>query len=327
MIRFLRGRERPAAGRRGPYRLAPIAAIALIAAATTPCGRLGAQPFVKDLNSLGTAVLFGTPSREQSGFNYLQTGALTNSPSGAVLAVEAGTVLFVKRASSFEMQRFGGAGEFVALAHDDGFVSLYTGKTLIVARMPSSGRIGASDSVGRVSAEGRGELAQYIVRLYDGSSGVWINPALFAGALDDKIPPKIEQIALQGSGGLFFAEGGGAARRSAKSAVQKIPQGEYALAVSVSDASSGKNPVSGVFRMKVLFNGTVAFDKKFDAARAAEGGLSFLGLDVPSANCLDREGRIVLGRQFIPRGQNTLDLTVFDFAGNSARYVWSFATE
>ena len=327
MTRFSWGREGPAAGRRGPPRSVLIAAIVLLAAATAPRERAVAQPLVKGLSALGTAVLFGTPAQEQSGFGYLQTGALSYSPSGAVSAVEAGAVLFVQRASSFRTQRFGGAKEFVALAHDDGFVSLYSGKTFVAAKTPPSGRVSASDSVGWVSAEGRDEKAQYVVRLYDGSSGVWINPELFAGTLDDKIPPKIEQIALQGSGGLYFAEGGGGARRQAKSAAQKIPQGEYALSVSVSDAANGKSPVSGVFRLKALFNGTVALDKKFDAARAVEGGLSFIGLDAPSANCLDREGRIVLGRQFIPRGQNTLDLTVFDFAGNSARYVWSFATE
>jgi len=287
----------------------------------------GAQPSLKGLGVSGTAILFGTPSWSQDGFSYLQTGALANSPSGAVPAVEAGTVLFTRRASVFGTQRFGGAKEFTALAHDDGFVSIYSGSGFTAAKAPPSGRINANDSVGMTMAEERDGGARYIVRLYDGSSGVWINPALFADSILDKASPKIEQIALQGSGGLYFAVNGSAPRKSAKNAIQKIPQGEYALSAAVTDAPNGNSPVSGLLRLKVLLNGTVALDKKFDAARAAESGLSFLGLDAPSANCLDREGRIVLGRQFIPRGQNTLDVTIFDFAGNSARYVWSFATE
>ena len=296
-------------------------------AAIKPLPMAGAQPSLKGLGVSGTAILFGTPSWNQDGFSYLQTGALANSPSGAVPAVEAGTVLFTRRASVFGTQRFGGAKEFTALAHDDGIVSIYSGNTFMAAKSPPSGRMNANDSVGRIEAEERDGGARYTVRLYDGSSGVWINPALFADSILDKASPKIEQIALQGSGGQYFAVNGSAPRKIAKSAIQKIPQGEYALSAAVTDAPNGNSPVSGVFRLKVLLNGTVALDKKFDAARAAESGLSFLGLDAPSANCLDREGRIVLGRQFIPRGQNTLDVTIFDFAGNSARYVWSFATE
>lgn len=304
-----------------------LAAFALLAAIIDPHAAAGAQPSLTGFSSYGTAILFGFPSWDKEGFSYLQTGALVSSPTGAVPTVEAGTVLFVQRASAFGGKRFGGAKEFVALAHDDGFVSLYSGETFAAGKTPPTGKVGAAESVGRVAAEGRDGQSQYVVQLYDGSSGVWINPALFSGTIADKASPKIEQIALQGSGGLYFAENGVAARKSAKSAVQKIPQGEYSLSVSVSDTSSGKSPISGVFRLKLLFNGTVALDKKFDAARATEGGLSFIGLDAPSSSCLDGEGRIVLGRQFIPRGKNALDLTVFDFAGNSARYVWSFTTE
>jgi hypothetical protein len=298
-----------------------------ISAAIAPQGEAGAQPSLKAIDLSGAAILFGYPSLDRGGFNYLQMGAAVDSPSGSVPAVESGTVLFVQRASAFGARRFGGIKEAVALAHDDGFVSVYSGDTFIAAKPASTGKISASESVGRVAADGRDGQAQYTVRLYDGSSEVWINPALFTGAIDDKAPPRIEQIALQGSGGLYYAENGGAPRKSAKDSAQKIPQGEYVLSVSASDAPAGKGSMSGVFRLKLLFNGTVAIDKKFDAARAVEGGLSFLGLDAPSASCLDREGRIVLGRQFIPRGKNTLDLTVFDFAGNSARYAWSFTTE
>lgn len=304
-----------------------LAAFALLAAIIDPQAAVGAQPSLTGFSSYGTAILFGYPSWDKEGFSYLQTGAVATSPSGAVPAVEAGSVLFVRRASAFGGKRFGGEKEFIALAHDDGFMSIYSGDTFIAGKTPPTGKVGAAESVGRVAAEGRGGQSPYVVQMYDGSSGVWINPALFSGTVPDKAPPKIEQIALQGSGGRYFAENGAAARKTAKSVVQKIPQGEYSLSVSVSDTSSGKSPVSGVFRLKLLFNGAVALDKKFDAARAAEGGLSFIGLDAPSSNCLDGEGRIVLGRQFIPRGKNTFDLTVFDFAGNSARYVWSFATE
>lgn len=327
MIHSPWGRAGQAVNPCGSQRLALFTLLSLFAAASAPFAGVGAQPALRSLSFPGTAILFGTPSWNQNGFSYLETGVLASSPDGAVPAGEAGTLLFVQRDSVFGPQRFGGAKEFVALAHDDGFVSLYSGDTFIAAATPPSGRVNANDSIGRVEAEGRGGEAHYAVRLYDGSSEVWINPALFAGTIQDKAPPRIEQIALQGTGGLYFAETGGSARKSAKNAIQKIPQGEYALSASVSDAANGTSPVSGVFRLKILFNGIVALDKKFDAARAVDGGLSFLGLDAPSANCLDREGRIVLGRQFIPRGQNTLDMTVFDFVGNSARYVWSFATE
>ena len=327
MIHQPRGRARPDARSGGSLRFSLVALLLLISGTIAPHGNAGAQPSLKDIGAPGAAILFGNPSLERGGFNYLQIGAQVPSPGGAVPAAESGTVLFVQRASAFGSRQFGGAKEVVALAHDDGFVSVYSGAAFIAARLASTGKMNAYDSVGRVAADGRDGQAQYTIRLYDGSSAVWINPALFAGAIDDKLPPRIEQIALQGSGGIFYAENGGMPRKSAKESAQKIPQGEYVLSVSASDGPAGKGSISGVFRLKLLFNGTVAIDKKFDAARAAEGGLSFLGLEAPSANCLDREGRIVLGRQFIPRGKNTLDLTVFDFAGNSARYAWSFTTE
>jgi hypothetical protein len=327
MMRLAWKMVKPRAGNGGLPRFILAAALLLVEASIAPRGAVQAQPSLKGMSASVAAILFGNPSVDRDGFSYLQTGALVSSQNGSVPAVESGTVLFVRRASAFGARRFGGLKEFAALAHDDGFVSVYSGGTFNALKPPSAGKISASSAVGGIAAEGRDGKAQYTVRLYDSSAGVWINPALFAGMIEDRVAPKIEQVALQGSGGLFFAENGGNARKSAKNTVQKIPQGEYVISVSASDAAAGKGPISGVFRLKLLFNGAVALDKKFDAARAAERGLSFIGLEAPSTNCLDRDGRIVLGRQFIPRGKNTLELTVFDFAGNSARYAWSFTTE
>lgn len=309
-------------------RLAYVMTVAIVLSAIAPYVGAETRPSLMSLGSPGMAISFGVPSGGDSNFHYLQTGALVRSPSGAVPTIETGTVLFVKRASVFGNQRFGGASEFVAIAHDDGFISLYSGTSFSADPALTSGKVKKFDSVGRVTLERRDNGSLYLLRLYDSSSGIWINPALFADSIEDKAPPKIEQMTLEGSGGLYHAmNSDGAARKTAQKSGQKIPQGEYALSVSVRDTPNPKGSVSGVFRLKVLFNGKLVLDKKFDAARAEPTGLSFIGLVAPSSTCLDRGGGIVLGRQFIPRGQNTLELTAFDFVGNSARYLWSFMTE
>jgi hypothetical protein len=99
------------------------------------------------------------------------------------------------------------------------------------------------------------------------------------------------------------------------------------LGALVSDPSGLKGSVSGIFRLKAVLNGNVVADRKFDSARSTQKGLAFLDLDAPSSMIVDDEGRLLLGSQFIPRGQNTLEFTIFDYNGNSSSFTWKFVTD
>ncbi|MFA6366157.1 MAG: hypothetical protein WCX13_03095, partial [Candidatus Hydrogenedentales bacterium] len=136
----------------------------------------------------------------------------------------------------------------------------------------------------------------------------------------DKAAPRIEEIVLMGKDRTIVAE-------NPRKGAQGVPQGNYTLAVSVTDPAYAKGSISGVFRLKAVFDGKVIADRKLDSARVTADGLAFLDLEAPSSRLTDEQGRLLLGRQFIPRGMHSLEFSVYDYAGNSSSFNWKFSAE
>ena len=139
------------------------------------------------------------------------------------------------------------------------------------------------DLIGSVVGTPGSQKASYMLRVYDGTSGLWVNPAFFIQGLDDRAAPKIMQIALSGQGKTYIAD-------NQKNTAIVIPQGDYTLAIGAFDPSYDSGSVSGVFRLKAVFNGQVVADRKLDSARITERGLAFLELEAPSSSIIDRRG-------------------------------------
>lgn len=262
---------------------------------------------------------FGMPALEGSQGNYLETGVVLFSQNRSVAAAGNGTILFMQSKPLLRGGLPQAAGNFLTLAHRDGFVSQYSGRTFSPS-LAGKMNLVKGDLIGSVVGTPGSQKASYMLRVYDGTSGLWVNPAFFIQGLDDRAAPKIMQIALSGQGKTYIAD-------NQKNTAIVIPQGDYTLAIGAFDPSYDSGSVSGVFRLKAVFNGQVVADRKLDSARITERGLAFLELEAPSSSIIDGEGRLLVGKQFVPNGKHTLEIFVYDYVGNVSGFMWKFTAE
>lgn len=252
-----------------------------------------------------------------AGGSYLDTGAWLYGIGANIPAAGEGEVLFVQTSSALRGGMPQPAGNFLAIAHRDGFVSVYSAQGFLPPSGQRATLIAKGDFAGSVSGVHGLENAHYRLRVYDGTSKLWANPALFIQGLDDTASPKIRQIALLGGDQIFIAE-------NKKNAMQELPQADYLICASIIDTAFRKESISGLFRIKVVLDGRVVADRKLDSARVTEHGLGFLDVDAPSSNAMDDQGRLLLGKQFLPSGKHSLELYAYDFSGNEASFTWKF---
>ena len=267
-------------------------------------------------------VNFGRPSSPAGGIPlplYLRTDATLSVTGSSVTAAGQGIALFLQKEDRLAGGFPSELHDFIALAHGNGFVSIYSAKDFL-PEPASETMVAKGDIVGRIGVAGEDFDQDYSLRVFDGSSRLWVNPAFFLHGFQDRAAPKIEEITLLGEGRSYTAE-------NRKNFTQTIRQGEYALAVRVIDPPYARGSVSGTYRFKALLDGKVFVDRKFDSARITDKGLAFLGLGAPSSTIVDSEGRIILDGQFIPSGQHSLEFSAYDYAGNASSFTWKFQVE
>ena len=318
----------------------PIAAalLAVLLALSCPVSVLFAQDMPISAAASRTSVAFGSPVlladmagvagvaggagfSASAGAKYLETGALLFVPEGAVPADGEGVVLFIQRTPVFAGSPPPATGDFIALAHKDGFVSVFSGKRFIPDGTGKTA-VSRNEIVGSVLGEPGSQAASYILQVYDGAGGLWVNPAFFVPGIDDRTAPRVEQLALIGPGKWEVSMESGK-----KGAVGRLPQGKYRLAARLFDPETKLSSRSGLYSFKVILDGQVVLDRKLDSARSTNNGLAFLGLGSPSSSLIDAQGRLVLGEHFIPRGSHTLEFFAGDFSGNVASLVWKLIVD
>lgn len=266
---------------------------------------------------------FGEGAVEASaGARYMERGASLSIQGQTVVADGEGIVLFVQRNPLFAGDMPPAAGNFIALAHRDGFVSIFSGKQFVSADSKGRNKIGRGEVIGSVIGTPGSQTASYVLQVYDGAGGLWVNPAFFIPGIEDRAAPKIEQLVLvdQSKKELSIEPG-------KKGTVSRIAQGKYSLAVHVFDPETRIISKSGIFSFKAILDGQVILDRKLDSARSTNKGLAFLGMNSPSSSLIDSEGRILLGENFIPRGAHSLEFFVSDFAGNVSSLKWKFTSD
>jgi len=273
------------------------------------------------VNGSGITVDFGTPlDTAWQGDLYLQSGARMQARNLEVAATAGGTILFYQGEALLANPHPRSEDNLVALAHEDGFVTLYSSPTLIPKDFRTSKNVTKGAILGTISAVKDSGSASYYLRIADGKSGLLVNPALFATTLIDRAAPKVEEVYLMGNSSRIKAEPG-------RRVLQRFPQGDYRLAIKVSDPSYAAGVVSGLFRIKAVLDGQVVADRKLDSAKSMDEGLGFLGLDAPSSQIVDRDMRLLLGSRFLPRGNHSLELTAYDFNNNAGTLIWNFVVE
>ncbi|PKL06007.1 MAG: hypothetical protein CVV53_06535 [Spirochaetae bacterium HGW-Spirochaetae-9] len=293
-----------------------------LALGVTSLFSLRAQSATLNFAGIDPEVNFGRPSNNKSDIwspLYLRTDATLTASGRNVTSAGQGVPLFVQKEGSLAGSFPSGLAGFAAVAHNDGFVSIYAAKDFR-PELTADTEVAKGDIVGRTGTADKDFEPIYHLRVFDGASRLWVNPAFFLQEFQDRAAPKIEEIALLGEARSYTAE-------NRKNFTQQIRQGDYRLAVKVMDPPYSKGSVSGVFRFKVVLDGNLIADRKFDSAGIADKGLVFLGLAAPSSSIVDDGGRFVLGGQFIPRGLHSLEFSAYDYAGNSSSFTWKFMAQ
>jgi len=289
-----------------------LAFLSTLQAQNTALGFAGIDPEVR----------FGRPSSPGNGLPsslYLRTDATLSVTGNSVSAAGQGVSLFIQKEAILAGGLPAGMDDFAAIAHGDGFVSIYSAKEFWPDLSPET-QVAKGDIVGRIGQTGGDDDQVYNLRVFDGASRLWVNPAYFLQDFQDRVAPKIEEIALLGEGRSYTAE-------NRRNFTQAIRQGDYTLAVKVTDPPYSRGSVSGIFRFKAILDGKVVTDRKFDSARITDKGLAFLGLEAPSSAIVDDGGRLLLSGQFIPRGLHSLEFSAYDYAGNASSFTWKFSAQ
>jgi len=281
-------------------------------------------------SALRTSVTFGSPVfmadggdtfSTSAGTRYLDKGATLSIPGQNVRADGEGLVLFIKRESHFAGDMPSAAGNFIALAHMDGFISVFSGKHFIPDSTGKT-RIGRDEVIGTVIGDPGTDTVSYIFQVYDGAGRVWVNPAFFISGLEDRTAPKIEELVFIGKNKAEFSIGS-----EKRGAAQHIAQGTYSIAARVFDPENKVMSTSGVFSFKAILDGKIILERKLDSARSTNNGLAFLGMEAPSSGLIDSKGRIILSEYFVPRGAHTLEFVAVDFSGNIANFMSRFTAD
>ncbi len=271
--------------------------------------------------SAGIIVDFGIPKRFGStGGSYLGSGAQVQSRTLDVPASGEGVLLFSQQKKLLETGFPHSGDNLIALAHGNGFVSVYSSPTLSFSEEMKKNVIARDERIGTIGAANGTSDAYFYLRIVDTRSRLLVNPALFTSTMVDRAAPRIEEVSLIRDGFQLKAE-------PARRVLQRLIQGDYRLAVRLGDPSYAGGVVSGLFRIKIVLDGQVVADRKFDSAQNADEGLGFLSLPAPSFKLADRDGRFLLGSQFLARGNHSLELTVYDFNSNAGSFTWRFIVE
>lgn len=243
---------------------------------------------------------------QAAGARYLDTSISGTFVDDQILAGRDGELLFMQKGGTSPCGLPGAAGQAVAIAHEDGFVSLYTGLSPR-PDLEKKSVLAAGDPLGSPGMAGR----RASLSIFDRAVSSWVNPVILMAGSGETARPRIDEIAVVSGKSEFLPEG-------KKSDEIRILQGNYSIAIAARDSPTRSGVLSGLSRMKIVLDGQVVEDRGFDAAVVGADGLSFLGLPAPSSGAIDRKGRYILGKRLISSGIHTLDVIVYDFSGNTA---------
>ncbi len=245
---------------------------------------------------------FGSIAEEnaaQSG-EYINLHASVDYLQGSLKDFSSGETLFIQETTPFTGWFPRTKGDFIALADTDGYIHVFCGRNLEPA------------------LEGRTD-GKFDLSIFDRGRKAWVNPAFFIKGILDTAKPQITGLALEKDGMEFDF------KDSVKSK-KTLSQGNYSLLTSIMDEKP-KQTSSGLIRIKVVLDGVSVIDNKLDLAGAGVEGLAILGYPAPSARAFGRNSRLKAGEVRLLRGDHTLELFVYDFAGNEATVSWKLRIE
>jgi len=245
---------------------------------------------------------FGSIAAENTSksHEYINLHASIDYLQGSLKDFSRGETLFIQETTLFTSWFPRTKGDFIALADTDGYIHVFCGNNL------------------KPALEGRTD-GKLDLSIFDRGRKAWVNPAFFIKGIIDTAKPQITGLALEKDGVEFDF------KDSIKSK-KTLSQGSYSLLTSIMDEKP-KQTSSGLLRIKAVLDGVSVIDNKLDLASAGMEGLALLGYPAPSARALGWNSRLKAGEVRLLRGDHTLELFVYDFAGNEATVSWKLRIE
>lgn len=291
------------------------------------CHRLKLRIFLRAAAGLlGACMTAGTafaldwpaaPEKPKAGFgsarsDYLLAQILLGGEPVELRAAEDGEILFMAAQGGVPGSLPFPLGGMVALAHEDGFSTLYSGIEPDVS--PHAAKMKKGDSLGKWNGSGTYGSVGPGFAVMDRKVQSWVNPLMLLPALESDRAPAIFDLSLARDGAVVeIAEG--------RKNTPPLGQGSYDIFVG-----SGDGNVSGFlsapFRLSMSLNGVASAERTFDAAVASGEGLAFTGSKAPSGSGIDSEGRFFLGRVFLAKGAMRIRIRAESVYGSVRETTW-----
>jgi hypothetical protein len=231
---------------------------------------------------------------------YLSLEASISSYTGSMQGISEGEIMFVQKKGRLPDWLPAAKGEITAFSSDTGFIHVFKGYSFD----PKAAKLVDSN---------------FDLSIFDRGRKAWVNPAFFLKDLFDTQAPRINALTLEKEGVEYEF-------KDARKSSGTFPQGRYALLASITDTST-KTSSSGVLRIKAVLDGMTVLDSRLDMASAGNGGLAFLGQPAPSRNALGNNAKLKAGELQLIRGEHSLEVFAYDFAGNETVLSWKLSIE
>jgi hypothetical protein len=244
------------------------------------------------------------------GFNNQGTPVLGTmlAGEGAVSATGSGELIFAGSGKEAASRLPSPLGAWSAVAHSDGFVSIYS-RYMDEGRGPRRGylELGSPIAHSGVSGWSKNNGVYYI--LYDRKERRWVNALMVTTLPQDTAEPRILSVHLQNASGRLLESG----------QIRNISQGRYAVVVNAADTlHTAPAPQLAPQQIVCSVNGEEIGSLSFDTMSAKDGVLMVnRNGQVPAKRVYAQYPAFEIGEVQLNRGQANLEIIVRDIAGNS----------
>jgi hypothetical protein len=228
---------------------------------------------------------------------------------GIVLTTGSGELIFSSSGKEAASRLPSPLGAWSAVAHNDGFVSIYSRYMDEGRSQQQRGYMELGSPIARsgVSGWSRNNGVYYI--LYDRRERRWVNTLMVITLPPDTVEPQILSVQLRSANGRLL-EGG---------QIRNISQGRYSIVVNAVDAlANPRGPRLPPHRILCSVNGEEIGSLSFDTINAKDGVLMVSrNGQAPAKRVYANYPAYEIGEVQFNRGQVNLEIIVQDLAGNS----------
>lgn len=208
-------------------------------------------------------------------------------------------------------------GNAVILIHEDGLQTVYGNLESADAFASRAQTDDNLSIIGKTGKSGWGEENSLIFQVMDTEKRVFINPLLLLPAVNDTVPPQIQNVFLTNSAGQTFN----------LSSVRTVKQGSYDLYANIFDRMQKDGRDFIPLRINVLLNGADITALAFEVLAGNGKELNLQNAGVTGTLLYGKPGVMYLGKISVISGKTELTVNARDITGNEKTETFSFYVE